>query len=250
MIRVNLSDTARHIISFSGGKDSTAMLLRMLELKMPVDDIIFADVGMEMPGTYDYIKKVEKHINRKITILRSETNWDELFYGKLIKGKFKGKTRGFPGINYPCWAANMLKVKPLRKGYTSKDICYIGITIDEKHRADGNEYKGKNFRFPLIDWGWTEADCLQYLTERKILNPIYKTQKRTGCWCCPKQNRKSLQILCNDHPDLWKRLKQYEKDSPHGFRFDLKLDDFEKRVKGKTINYGSEIGQTTLLEKS
>lgn len=30
-----------HIVSLSGGKDSTAMLLRMLEEKMPVDIILF-----------------------------------------------------------------------------------------------------------------------------------------------------------------------------------------------------------------
>ena len=29
-----------HIVSFSGGKDSTAMLLMMLEKNMPIDEII------------------------------------------------------------------------------------------------------------------------------------------------------------------------------------------------------------------
>ena len=29
----------KHIVSFSGGKDSTAMLLRMLEENMPIDKI-------------------------------------------------------------------------------------------------------------------------------------------------------------------------------------------------------------------
>ena len=33
----------KHIVSFSGGKDSTAMLLRMLEENMQVDEIIFCD---------------------------------------------------------------------------------------------------------------------------------------------------------------------------------------------------------------
>ena len=30
-----------HVVSFSGGKDSTAMLLRMVELGMKIDMIIF-----------------------------------------------------------------------------------------------------------------------------------------------------------------------------------------------------------------
>ncbi len=36
-----------HVVSLSGGKDSTAMLLRMLEEEMPVDIILFCDTGME-----------------------------------------------------------------------------------------------------------------------------------------------------------------------------------------------------------
>ena len=51
-----------HIISFSGGKDSTAMLLMMLERKMPIDEIIFCDTGKEFPQMYDHIEKVQKYI--------------------------------------------------------------------------------------------------------------------------------------------------------------------------------------------
>ncbi len=34
----------KHIVSWSGGKDSTAMLIRMLELDYPIDEIVFIDV--------------------------------------------------------------------------------------------------------------------------------------------------------------------------------------------------------------
>ena len=37
----------KHIVSFSGGKDSTAMLLMMLEKGMKVDYIVFVDTGKE-----------------------------------------------------------------------------------------------------------------------------------------------------------------------------------------------------------
>ena len=49
-----------HVVSFSGGKDSTAMLLRMLEEGMRVDVILFCDTGLEFPEMYDHIDKVEK----------------------------------------------------------------------------------------------------------------------------------------------------------------------------------------------
>jgi len=49
----------RHIVSFSGGKDSTAMLLKMIEENMQIDEIIFCDTGVEFPAMYEHIRKVE-----------------------------------------------------------------------------------------------------------------------------------------------------------------------------------------------
>lgn len=51
-----------HIVQFSGGKDSTAMLLMMLEKDMPIDEIIFCDTGKEFPQMYEHIEKIQKYI--------------------------------------------------------------------------------------------------------------------------------------------------------------------------------------------
>ena len=45
----------KYIVSFSGGKDSTAMLLRLLEEGRPVDDIVFCDTTAEFPR-YTYLE--------------------------------------------------------------------------------------------------------------------------------------------------------------------------------------------------
>lgn len=37
-------DRMKHLVSFSGGKDSSAMLIRMVEEGMPIDDIVFVKV--------------------------------------------------------------------------------------------------------------------------------------------------------------------------------------------------------------
>ena len=36
-------------VSLSGGKDSTALLLLMIERGLPIDIVISADIGMEFP---------------------------------------------------------------------------------------------------------------------------------------------------------------------------------------------------------
>ena len=44
----------KYVVSLSGGKDSTAMLLRLLEEKRPVDLILFCDTGLEFPQMYEH----------------------------------------------------------------------------------------------------------------------------------------------------------------------------------------------------
>ncbi|MBR0358180.1 MAG: phosphoadenosine phosphosulfate reductase family protein, partial [Selenomonadaceae bacterium] len=51
-----------YVVNFSGGKDSTAMLLRLLELDMTVDEIIFCDTTAEFPQMYEHVDRVEKYI--------------------------------------------------------------------------------------------------------------------------------------------------------------------------------------------
>ena len=54
----------KHIVSFSGGKDSTAMLLKMIEKNMQIDKIVYLEVmatktiGAEYPEMYLYLDKI------------------------------------------------------------------------------------------------------------------------------------------------------------------------------------------------
>ena len=49
------------VVSFSGGKDSTAMLLKMLEMGMQVDVVLFCDTELEFEQLYEHIRKVEEN---------------------------------------------------------------------------------------------------------------------------------------------------------------------------------------------
>ena len=48
----------KYIASVSFGKDSLAMLLRILEEKKPLDEVIFYDTGMEFQAIYNIRDKV------------------------------------------------------------------------------------------------------------------------------------------------------------------------------------------------
>lgn len=216
----------KHIVSFSGGKDSTAMLLRMIELNYKIDDIIFCDTGLEFDELIEYVIKIESYINKKITIIKPEKDWDYWFYKKITKGDKTGQIYGFPYI-VGAWCNNRLKIRPMNKYFKKigkNHIRYIGIASDEPQRLLRLK---ENCRTPLVEWGWSEDDCLKYLKSKNLLNPLYNKFKRIGCYLCPKQSIGSLRILFNDYPEKWSKLKQYEKDSPIKFKPDRNLEYFE-----------------------
>lgn len=69
----------KYILCYSGGKDSTAMLIHLLESQRPVDEICYVDVGDWMwDCCKDHLQKVQETFNVDITILDVK---DELHKG-------------------------------------------------------------------------------------------------------------------------------------------------------------------------
>lgn len=87
----------KHIVSFSGGKDSTAMLLKMIENNMKIDEILFCDTVKEFPQMYEHIKKVEDYIKRPITKIKAEKSFDYYMFEHI---KTKGKNKGQKGYGW------------------------------------------------------------------------------------------------------------------------------------------------------
>ena len=52
-----------NVVSFSGGKDSTAMLLHIMELGMKIDMFLYCDTWMEFPAMYRHVEKIKKAFN-------------------------------------------------------------------------------------------------------------------------------------------------------------------------------------------
>jgi len=199
----------KKFVSFSGGKDSTAMLIRLLELEEQIDGIYFADTGFEFPELYEYIKKIEKYTGQEIKIIKPKNSFSHWFYGKVTRGNFKGKVRGFPMYVNPCFWAREAKIKPLQKLRKKADIFYIGIAFNEIERMS----KDENIRYPLIEWKWTEQDCINYLNKKGLFNPLYANFNRLGCYFCPKQSISSLYVLWKNYPELWNKMQFWEKEN-------------------------------------
>ncbi len=60
-------------ISLSGGKDSSALLLLMIEKDMPIDCVLYADTGMEFPEMEAHISKLDN----SLTPLSCVSSWNK-----------------------------------------------------------------------------------------------------------------------------------------------------------------------------
>jgi 3'-phosphoadenosine 5'-phosphosulfate sulfotransferase (PAPS reductase)/FAD synthetase len=221
---------SNHIVSFSGGKDSTALLLMMLDKGMQVDDIVFCDTGMEFDEMYNHIDKVEKQIKRTITRLISEKGWDYYMFEHI---KTKGKNMGSRGYSFPTplgrWCTDRLKQRPFKKYIKDIDepTIYIGIASDERKRIKDNGEK-----YPLVDWEVSEKDALEYCYSKGFdWGGLYEKFSRVSCWCCPLQNINSLRSLYHDFPEKWEVLKEMQRKSSNDFRYKYSVFYYDKKFK-------------------
>ena len=197
----------KHIVKFSGGKDSTAMLLMMIERGMTVDDIIFCDTGVEFPELYKHISDVERYIGRPITRLKDEHDfwW---WFGEYMpmKGRNAGLSCGYGWSSMKNrWCTDRLKLRPIRRYFRNHYhgetvVEYVGIAFDEPKRYKPTE----TTKMPLYDWGVTEKQALEYCYAKGFdFGGLYNKFDRLGCYCCPLQRKKAWLTLYRDYSELW-----------------------------------------------
>jgi len=67
------------------------------------------------------------------------------------------------------------------------------------------------FRYPLVEWGITEAQALQICYDRGFdWGGLYEIYHRCSCWCCPLQRIGELRKLRHHHPQLWAKLLELD----------------------------------------
>lgn len=224
-----------NVVQFSGGKDSTCMLLMMLERGMVVDKIIFCDTGMEFPQMYEHIKAVDDYIfknyNKRIEIIKAEKGFEYYMFDHI---KTRGKNKGKQGYGWATmgirWCTTLLKqqvsskfLRELKEPYTN----YIGIAYDEPKR---HAKKAENVVHPLFDWGITEKQALEYCYSKGFnWGGLYDHFDRVSCWCCPMKSMSELKTLYEKYPDLWNKLKEMDNKSYNQFKSNYSVQDLENK---------------------
>lgn len=222
----------KHIVSLSGGKDSTAMLLMMIEKDMRIDEIVFCDTGIEFPQMYNHLRKLTAYIRRPITILKQDKSFEEyLLNHKRKNGKIG---YGFPYFRNR-WCTTIFKRDPMIK-HCRGQMEYHGIAYDEKERINNNQDRGRTIKYPLVDWKITEQECLNYCYSKGFdWEGLYKLTDRVGCWACPLCKVGHMKMLYNHFPELWNKLKEWDKKAWNNFKYKKTLEYYEKKFQNDNI---------------
>jgi 3'-phosphoadenosine 5'-phosphosulfate sulfotransferase (PAPS reductase)/FAD synthetase len=232
-----------NIVSFSGGKDSTAMLLMMIEKGITVDRVICVDTTKEFPQMYEHIKKVQAMIEPlKIEIVKIDFDY---FFGEHVTKKGE-KGYGWPffrvrwctGLKVRAILAKLSgnpynpRVEGRKYKLDSSVMSNIGIAFDEKERAK----KDKNIKYPLINWEITEKQALEYCYSKGLYwGGLYEKFHRVSCWCCPMSRIGELRVLYNNFPELWEELEEMDKKSCRKFRGDYSVTTLSEKFANENI---------------
>lgn len=239
-----------YILSLSYGKDSIACLGAIDRLGLPLTRIITVDVWAtddipaDLPPMVEFKSKVDMIVKERYGIdvehffaLKNgvKVTYENVFYHVPKRRSnnsrmAQGSICGFPVVGIP-WCNSSLKMSVISKvnaQFDSNSIYYLGIAADEVERV-ARHANNPNKMMPLVQIGWSEADCRKWCETNDLLSPIYSLVSRGGCWFCHNQSVDSLRLLRHNYPDLWQLLLKWDLDSPTKFRFEHTLHDFDER---------------------
>ena len=227
----------KYIASVSFGKDSLAMVLRLLEENKPLDEVVFYDTGMEFEAIYNVKDKVYKLLEEKniplITIMPLEP-FEYKMFEKPVNKKDGSVGKGYSWCGGRCRWGTTAKIKSL-EDYCKGHYEYVGIAVDEPQRLE-KERKGNKI-FPLAEWGMTEKDCLQYCYDRGFNwkedgVELYSILDRVSCWCCANKNLKELKNYYLHLPKYWEKLKELQSKTDRPIKYNkYSVYDLEDKFK-------------------
>ena len=226
----NIESSQPHVLNYGMGVDSTAILLRWLNMTdqergFPLKNLIVltAQTGDEFESTKDLVEAhifplLRKHCIRFVEIAKHGPSTKDGYtvlqdtrqpYELHIDGDYKLSTqmheRGtIPALSGPhlCaikWKGNVIDAWLHDHLLGQAFGPYLGYSAEETKRAEKcEEYKplGQGYRFPLIEWNWSRLDCLEYI--RWITGVIWK---KSCCQFCPYISKTSAVERYQEEPE-------------------------------------------------
>lgn len=197
----------KHIVALSGGKDSTAMALRLREIE-PETEFLFVctPTGRELPEMFAHWKLLSCLLDSPIVPIMAQRG-------------FQSRLEAYQTIpNHRIrWCTRELKIEPFKAFLfaSAPAVAYVGLRSDEEERQGAvyGQVDGITQRYPLREWGWSINDVYDYLDGKGIVIP-----KRSDCDCCFFQTIAEWWLLWRLHPDRYAWAEAQETVTGHTWR--------------------------------
>jgi 3'-phosphoadenosine 5'-phosphosulfate sulfotransferase (PAPS reductase)/FAD synthetase len=217
--------------SFSGGKDSTYLVLRLHELGIKMADIVYFDTGWEFPHMEAHISQVEDIIKQKITRLVPRDDFNFLLARKARTRNIKNTRKGYgwpSAMRRWCTGEKQRAINAYANSLTWQGIALpvvqcLGYASDEPGRVEKHRAKKipsfQDYAYPMMEWGISEERALEYCKERGLFwDGLYDIFDRVSCWCCPLGGITRARKIYHKFPTYWQRMLEMESWLPEQHR--------------------------------
>ncbi len=195
-------------LSYGGGVNSTALLLLMLQGKLPQYTpmrFAWSDTRDEQDETYQYIDGVIRPLLRT--------------YGAVLETVCDQESVLARWQRYSVIGSRMLrscsdhaKIQPLQRHVTAhtprgyKAVQLLGIDAAESHRARPSLPTDPFPKhYPLVDLDIDRDGCVAIIKEAGLPVP-----RKSGCWHCPFMRVAEVLALAKERPDRFQKIVSLE----------------------------------------
>lgn len=242
----NVTPSERHygpFLSLGAGVQSTALLLLSAQGVLPkLVAAIFADTGNEPQAVYDHLDRIEEEVAKPAGIPILRVQWGDIRNDAVTGHRWlkipvfvlgadgkKGQGTRQCTKDYKVDPIKR-KLKTLLGSKTSASGAilqpppgvvaeqWIGISLDEVHRAKDADERWLRNSFPLLDMRWTRDDCLNYLEEQG-----WASTPKSACVICPFHSNR-----------MWREIKE---QAPEEFADAV---EFDRQLRSGEMRHGFE----------
>lgn len=202
------------VIYWSGGKDSTATIIKAYELGIPIRKIVYFRMmytyttPATLPIMTDFVDYAIQKFNDMglyVDIINGTPfiKYINKKYQRSIHEERNGKLYGITAVSRKgCgFVHEKQKLSDIENEYQ-----LVGYTVDETKRIPRLTECKQSL---LVELGITQTEAKRICQEHGLLSPLYDLGiKRDGCFFCPNAGVKERKYIKEQHPELYDEIKK------------------------------------------